>query len=322
VIFKNFKIADNGIAGVEFAIIEGVRDGYAILEDAIIVGNTDLNDRDDIIKNSNTHGVIGPKTDLFTIRNAKFYNFDFRNSAALGTCSHCFHPSASDRGGRMYTVSGLEFENVPKKIRYQIPNREIIHDLDGSLTGLGAGSYAAAFWPHMNATSECTDAEYDQYDGLICDNTIDVRSMVFFDPAPAAMRMQYIKVALWDEDIETALKANETDLFDFEQDVDHYYFSRLMQREPGIDVSNSWAVPYVTGHKYRFHWGEAIDFESITQRYSPYALETDLNTHLMTNFTDVRASINITDTAGNLIANETYLLTEDELETGYNVIYN
>jgi hypothetical protein len=35
--------------------------------------------------------------------------------------------------------------------------------------------------------------------------------------------------------------------------------------------------------------------------------ETDLNIHMMTNFTDVRASINFTDKAGNLIANETYL---------------
>jgi len=36
-------------------------------------------------------------------------------------------------------------------------------------------------------------------------------------------------------------------------------------------------------------------------------LETDANIKMMTNFTDVRASINFTDKAGNLIANETFL---------------
>jgi len=52
--------------------------------------------------------------------------------------------------------------------------------------------------------------------------------MVFYDPAPAAIRMQYIKVALWDEDVQTEMNAGNDTLFNFEQDVDHYYFSRLM----------------------------------------------------------------------------------------------
>jgi hypothetical protein len=56
----------------------------------------------------------------------------------------------------------------------------------------------------------------------------------------------------------------------------------------------SWTMPYVTGHRYRIHWGENNDFEmmniEISERWTP----NDLNLHFMTNFTDVRASINIT----------------------------
>lgn len=50
---------------------------------------------------------------------------------------------------------------------------------------------------------------------------------------------------------------------------------------------------------------------------------TDLNTYIMTNFTDVRASVNITDSKGTLIANETYTKKRwDYLVNGDNVVYN
>jgi hypothetical protein len=63
-----------------------------------------------------------------------------------------------------------------------------------------------------------------------------------------------------------------------------------------VDDGNSWPLPMVTGHRYRFHWGEGIDFTFMRFRISPERyLPTDLNIHMMTNFTDVRASINNTD---------------------------
>jgi hypothetical protein len=85
----------------------------------------------------------------------------------------------------------------------------------------------------------------------------------------------------------------------------------------------SWAIPLVTGHNYRIHWGEGLDFTtmrySISNRWQP----TDLNVKIMTNFTDVRASINITDQNGKLIANRTFIdLPEADLVNGDNVIYN
>lgn len=228
VIFRNFKVADNGVAGIEFAEIEDVVDGYARLEDSMVIGNTGLNDFEDIIKTSSVHGVIGPKTDLFTIDGVSFYNFDFMESAALGTCSHCFHPSSSDMGARTFTTSNLSFENVPKKIKYQEPFKEIIHDLDGSLTGLGEESWATFYYPHLDQP-ECS-IDLDGYDGLICDGSIQIRSMVFYDYAPKSMTMQFIKIAKWDDDIQAEVTADEDTLLAFEQDVDHEYFTRLMER--------------------------------------------------------------------------------------------
>ena len=49
VTFKNFKIADSGIAGIEFSVIEGVADGDANIKGGIVVGNTYLNDDDGVL---------------------------------------------------------------------------------------------------------------------------------------------------------------------------------------------------------------------------------------------------------------------------------
>jgi len=51
--------------------------------------------------------------------------------------------------------------------------------------------------------------------------------------------------------------------------------------------------------------------------------EADLNVHMVTNFTDVRAAVNMTDEFNVLIANETYITkVEDELINGDCVVYN
>ena len=79
----------------------------------------------------------------------------------------------------------------------------------------------------------------------------------------------------------------------------------------------------MTGHRYRFHWGEQNDFENMDMWIGATWLDTDLNTYFMTNFTDVRASVNITTAGGELIANETLIQkSESEHLMGDNVVYN
>ena len=130
-------------------------------------GNTEL-----ALDNANVRGIVGPRWDFFTVRNVAFYNFNFGISGALGDCSHCFHPAATDSGARTYYTSGLIFDaaTVPKKIWYQYPFRGIWSDLDGSLTGLGAGSWATAYFKH-NEQPECT-TNLVVYDGILCPNTV------------------------------------------------------------------------------------------------------------------------------------------------------
>ena len=99
--------------------------------------------------------------------------------AALGSCSHCFFDATTDSGARTTSFSGLHFDpkSVLIKIRYEIPYRDIFYDMDGSLTGLGPGSWATPYFLH-NDQPECQHLQY-LYDGLICNSSIQLRRVVF-----------------------------------------------------------------------------------------------------------------------------------------------
>lgn len=128
------------------------------------------------------YGIVTPRTENFTVTNVRFYNFDQAGEAALGSCSHCFHPASTDSGARTVTFSKLSFTNVPQRILYQFPRKAIYYDLDGTLTGIGAKTWTTPYYK-FNDQPECTrnDAVYD---GLVCDNTIQVRRIAFDGYAP------------------------------------------------------------------------------------------------------------------------------------------
>ena len=132
---------------------------------------------------SSPHGVITSQTENFQVHNVKFYNYDFNNAAGFGSCSHCFHPAATDSGSRTTTMSGLFFDDatVPRRIRYQFPFRPIFYDTDGSLTGLGSHSWATGYFPNLEQPEcEYDEATREKFDGVICDGTVTIRRVVFY----------------------------------------------------------------------------------------------------------------------------------------------
>jgi len=102
------------------------------------------------LENTSTHGIITGRSDYFQIKNVKFYNFNWGESAALGSCSHCSHDSESDSGARTITFSGMYFDDatVPRRILYQTPYRAIFYDLDGTLSNKGVKSWVTPHMPH------------------------------------------------------------------------------------------------------------------------------------------------------------------------------
>ena len=110
--------------------------------------------------------MVGPQSDLWFVTNARFYQFT-NGQGGIGQCSHCETPKG-DSGARTYRFEKLHFDDatVTKRCKYQIPFKGILHDLDGTLTGLGPDSYATSFWEH-NVQPECT-VDREMYDGIIC----------------------------------------------------------------------------------------------------------------------------------------------------------
>lgn len=150
VTFKNIAAIDNGIAGLEIEKVVDVFDNIGKVEDSFIVGRSDA-----WAGSGSPHGIISPRSDKWTISNVRFYNYDFNNAAAIGTCSHCFFEPSTDSDGRTVRTNQLQFTNVDRKIRYQFPFKGILADEDGTLTGRGANSWATAFWQHNTYDSAC-----------------------------------------------------------------------------------------------------------------------------------------------------------------------
>jgi hypothetical protein len=166
--FIDSKVADNKLAGIEVSIVQEVKDDKCQVRNALIIGKSANTEPE--LEIFSPHGIICPGSENFVVRGAKFFNFDFNNAAALGTCSHCMHPAATDSGTRTSKVRELEFTNTPRRIRYQYPWTDIILDQDGSLTGLGRNTWATFHYPHLDQP-ECTK-NLDVYDGVICDSTV------------------------------------------------------------------------------------------------------------------------------------------------------
>jgi hypothetical protein len=85
---------------------------------------------------------------------------------------------------------------------------------------------------------------------------------------------------------------------------------------------NAWAVPYVTGHKYKVHWRYGLDFWRMNMTLSPRWKKTDLPIEFEFNFTDIRAAIDVMTPSGNATNGTLLNLTAAKLSTGDNVLFN
>lgn len=91
---------------------------------------------------------------------------------------------------------------VPRRIIYQTPYRAIYYDLDGTLTGKGAKSWATPYYLHHEQPG-CTfdTATRTKYNGIVCDNTVEIRRVAFHAMTPTdRFNNMGLKILRYDDD--------------------------------------------------------------------------------------------------------------------------
>ena len=80
--------------------------------------------------------------------------------------------------------------------------------------------------------------------GVVCNNTVEVRRIAFHSLNP--MVTDPIYVLKYDDELANSYTP------------DDYAKSGLYGQtfwKQALNPSNAWTMPFVTGHKYKFHWG-------------------------------------------------------------------
>ena len=108
-----------------------------------------------------------------------------------------------------------------------------------------------------------------------------------------------MKVTKWDDDLTNGL-TNYT-YAPYTNDTDNY---SVVPFRPKINPANHWCFPAVTSHKYKIHWRNGLDFTKMQMDVSEKWNSSDLSIHLVFNFSDVRAAVEMR-TGNDLIPNNT-----------------
>jgi hypothetical protein len=205
---------------------------------------------------------------------------------------------------------------VDRRIRYQNPWRGIFHDMDGSLTGLGPDTYATKGYKHVQQPECSLDDEL--FDGVVCDNTVQIRRVAFHGYDPGHFRGQPLYITKYDKRDMDQLTDEEKEAY-----LDDSANRQRIDFKDKKDPSNGWAVPYVTGHRYRLHWSNHLDFEVMKVQISERWSEGDKNALFVLPFVDAREAINVTRTdTGLQIPNATLLNATSTWTSGHNWLQN
>jgi hypothetical protein len=94
------------------------------------------------------------------------------------------------------------------------------------------------------------------FDGIICDSRVQVRRIVFYNFKTDIFNMMELKVLQYDDTITS--KLNSTQKKDYLENITNYSVFPFRAK---TNPTKAWAIPIVTGHKYKLHWQKGLDFE-------------------------------------------------------------
>jgi hypothetical protein len=308
----NFKAADNARVNLEMSMTDYYGDNKAQIDGALVIGKSNnIDPEGDMLENVSPRGVEMPQREFFTVRNVRFYNYNWNNAAALGTCSHCVQPE--DLGARTSTIEKLWFdpETVTKRIMWNFPGRAILLDLDGTTTGKGPNSWATPYFKH-NEQDEC---EIDEpTNSLMCTNEVEVRKLDFKGLSPnSRFKLQAMRILKFDDDL--LLTQDREEYIGDKENYTSYPW-----------LKSGWTVPFVTGKKYKISWGnQGLDWDQMQIGLSERWAETDQSIYFVHNYTDTRekmdVKVNSMSIENEMFLNDTIGFPKD-YRLGNNILYN
>ncbi|XP_063862994.1 uncharacterized protein LOC135102139 [Scylla paramamosain] len=175
---------DNQQAGMEMVSLKGGfgQDDSPGIFNSLVVCHSALNSS---ACTSGTSAIVAPKTQIFSISNVTFVNFDEGGSAALSGCSQC----RNYQGGYRAQVKGLAFENSPNKIRFQWEHETIWIDADGSLTGEPEANVVPTMGilPTDSFTQEAAFSVTKNVPGSVCRGAMKFLRVAITNPSPSSL---------------------------------------------------------------------------------------------------------------------------------------
>jgi len=132
---------------------------------------------------------------------------------------------------------------------------------------------------------------------------------------------QKMKVLNYDDEL---LPEDPAELETYLKDADRY---GVVDYRDKTDPSKSWAIPFVTGHKYKAHWGiVGLDWDGMKMQMSERWSESDKPIYMVHNFTEQRHAIEV-DNRGQEITNDTWIESWDpsgatKYDLGQHIVIN
>mmetsp|Transcript_4311 Transcript_4311/g.10607 ORF Transcript_4311/g.10607 Transcript_4311/m.10607 type:complete len:3581 (-) Transcript_4311:97-10839(-) len=262
-VFRNIFTADNIEAGIEIQDLFTFGANAAMLDTAVIVGNSGLVSSASV---QTAQGMIFARNDGLVVRNVKMVNFHVATLVAWGTCSKCSGPT-EDTGARTTFVSGVTYDNVPvgRRLKFSYPFKAIIRDMDGSFLAQAPPTPA---WLSNGAllhlrVPACTlvPATVIGPDSVIkCPDTHPIRRVAIYDKKPDRLNWLQVKITN---------PGGQASFIDMQK-----------KHDPNL----GWAFPLVTQYRYALDFHDpanpttTIDFNSFVlgpNRFFQAASQTD-----------------------------------------------
>ena len=122
--------------------------------------------------------IFGPQHEYWYVNGATFINY--ADSGAISACAGCCAPTSFRQGAYTYRFERLNWHNTSVRTRWTCPYKQILYDLDGTLTG-HAGGTALPFYQFNAWEGQCAIDETGTYDkghrGMICNDKVRVRRL-------------------------------------------------------------------------------------------------------------------------------------------------